>query len=122
MTWADGTKYVGGRQEQGTETFADGSKYVGQFGDNKHGSGTYTFADGAKYVGEMFEGEFHGQGTKTFANGKAQKGAEHDKFRAGSAVARGCAGRREEGLGFGPGGGCDRPRRQTGVYQMPSTP
>jgi len=90
VTWADGTKYVGGWKRgawhgQGTRTYGSksklaGAKYVGEYRDHKkHGQGTFTWADGSKYVGEWMGGQRNRQGTYTTSNHKYIGQWEDDK-------------------------------------------
>ena len=63
-------------------TFADGSKYVGGVVNaKKHGSGTYTWPNGDRYVGEWKDDRWHGRATYTWPSGNKYVG-EWEKDRA----------------------------------------
>ena len=59
LAWPDGTRYVGGlqdqmRQGQGTIYWQDGTRFVGTFKDNlRHGPGMMILPDGTTYEGDF---------------------------------------------------------------------
>jgi hypothetical protein len=62
LAWPDGTRYVGGlqdqkRQGQGTIYWQDGTRFVGTFKDNlRHGPGMMILPDGTTYEGDFDRG------------------------------------------------------------------
>ena len=62
LAWPDGTRYVGGlqdqmRQGQGTIYWQDGTRFIGSFKDNlRHGPGMMILPDGTTYEGDFNRG------------------------------------------------------------------
>ncbi len=63
LAWPDGTRYVGGiqdqmRQGQGTIYWQDGTRFIGGFKDNlRHGPGMMILPDGTTYEGNFDRGQ-----------------------------------------------------------------
>ncbi|MEJ6669658.1 MAG: hypothetical protein QNL18_01945 [Pseudomonadales bacterium] len=63
LAWPDGTRYVGGIQNQmragqGTIYWQDGTRFVGSFKDNlRHGPGMMILPDGTTYEGDFDRGQ-----------------------------------------------------------------
>lgn len=76
----------GAQNDQGTKTqtvtYADGSKYVGGFKEGLFdGQGTMTYPDGRLYIGQFKEGMKDGTGKMTYPDGKVEDGLwKGDRF------------------------------------------
>jgi hypothetical protein len=84
ITYNDGAKYVGERQDGkpngfGTFVWASGAKYVGEWRAGKRtGDGTYIWPNGDKYVGQWLDNKRSGMGTMTSTNAVVRTGLWRD--------------------------------------------
>jgi hypothetical protein len=92
ITYADGSKYIGGVRDgkpdgTGTFTWASGARYLGDWSAGKRtGTGTYFWADGDKYVGQWLADRRSGIGTMLYVNGVVKAGVWRDGVYIGPAT------------------------------------